>query len=150
MKNKKLPDEDGTPPEILKSCLPVLLRPLTKLSRRFWDSETCSKGWETSILLPLPKKGGKTMRVKYGGISFIDTAAKHFATSLLLFEMQEQALPSMAFVKEEAVVTNRLHFEYLGLTIQPNSQARDEGKLRVECVRRIFYHFAKLCSLTAK
>ena len=83
LKNNKAPGEDGIPAEVYKTCSTSLLNPLHKLFCSIWETEIFPDDWNTSILLPLPKKGDKSVCGNYRGISLIDTAAKIF-TSLLL------------------------------------------------------------------
>ena len=83
LKNKKAPGEDNIPAEIYKTCSTVLLDSLHKLFCCIWESETFPSDWSTSILLPLPKRGDKSLCQNYRGISLIDTAAKIFTSVLL-------------------------------------------------------------------
>lgn len=72
MENGKSLGENGIPLEVLKSCLSVLLSPLTKLFRRIRDSGFSSRDWRISNLLHLTKRDYKTTCVNYGGINLID------------------------------------------------------------------------------
>jgi hypothetical protein len=83
LKNRKAPGEDGIPAEVYKACTSVLLRPIHALFCSVWEDEVFPSDWGTSILLPFPKKGDRTVCDNYRGISLIDTAAKMFAILLL-------------------------------------------------------------------
>ena len=83
MKNGKSPGEDGLPVEIYKSCASALLSPLHKLFCSIWEAETFPADWGTSILLPLPKNGDRSVCNNYRGISLIDAVAKLFGVILL-------------------------------------------------------------------
>ena len=83
LKNKKCPGEDGIPLEIYKYCPSALLDPLYKLFYLIWETETVPLDWCTSILLPIPKKGDRSLCESYRGISLLDSVAKIFATILL-------------------------------------------------------------------
>ena len=83
LKNNKAPGEDGIPAEVYKACCTVLLDPLHKLFRSIWEKESFPADWRSSILLPFPKKGDKSVCENYRGISLVDVAAKIFTTILL-------------------------------------------------------------------
>ena len=83
LKNKKAPGEDGIPAEVYKACTTVLLDPLHNLFISIWESETFPTDWSTSLLLPFPKKGDRTLCENYRGISLLNVATKIFAVVLL-------------------------------------------------------------------
>ena len=83
LKNKKAAGEDGIPPEVFKYCLPALITPLHALFCSIWENEIFPEDWGKAILLPIPKKGDKTVCDNYRGISLIDIAAKIFSVMLL-------------------------------------------------------------------
>ena len=83
LKNRKSPGEDGIPPELIKTCLSTLLEPLHALFSAIWEQELLPSDWGISLLLPIPKKGDRTVCDNYRGISLIDVAAEVFAAILL-------------------------------------------------------------------
>ncbi|MES9976207.1 MAG: reverse transcriptase domain-containing protein [Candidatus Thiodiazotropha sp.] len=83
LRNKKATGEDGIPSEVFKSCLSTLLDPIHALFEAIWETEVFPTDWGTCLLLPVFKKGDKTLCENYRGISLIDIAAKSFAATLL-------------------------------------------------------------------
>lgn len=61
----------------------MLLDPLRALFQEIWEKEVFPTDWSTSLLLPIFKKGDKSVCENYRGISLIDVAAKVFAVVLL-------------------------------------------------------------------
>ena len=62
LKNGKSPGADGIPAEICKS---VLLKPLHQLFTAIWETEMFPYDWGTSVLLPIPKTGDKSVCDNY-------------------------------------------------------------------------------------
>ena len=83
LRSSTCPGEDGIPTEIYKTCQGVLLHPLHELYSLVWLNESCPTDWGSSILIPVFKKGDKTVCSNYRGISMIDAAAKIFAKILV-------------------------------------------------------------------
>ncbi|BHF72286.1 hypothetical protein SprV_0401535000 [Sparganum proliferum] len=83
LRNNKAPGEDGIPAEIFKSCVDTLAPWLHEVIERAWRDEVVPDDWGLGILVPILKKGDKTRRENYRGISLIDVAAKIFAIVLL-------------------------------------------------------------------
>nr|VZH97719.1 unnamed protein product [Spirometra erinaceieuropaei] len=83
LRNNKAPGEDGIPAEIFKSCVDTLAPWLHEVIERAWRDEVVPDDWGLGILVPILKKGDKTICKNYRGISLIDVAAKIIAIVLL-------------------------------------------------------------------
>nr|VZI07985.1 unnamed protein product [Spirometra erinaceieuropaei] len=83
LRNNKVSREDGVHAEIFKSCVDTLAPWLHEVIERAWRDEVVPDNWGLGILVTILKKGNKTRRENYRGISLIDVAAKILAIVLL-------------------------------------------------------------------
>ena len=76
MKSGKAAGEDGLPPEFWKCGGESLVDALTDLLNEVWRVGCIPVDWETAVVLPLFKKGDKSVCKNYRGISLLDIALK--------------------------------------------------------------------------
>lgn len=75
-KANKAPGTDGIPYEFFKNATYSFLRELADVYSQMYDSGRVDNSFETSIILPIFKKGDKNMPENYRGISFMNAIAK--------------------------------------------------------------------------
>ncbi|VDN12887.1 unnamed protein product [Dibothriocephalus latus] len=83
LRNNKAPGEDGKAVEIYKSCVGTLVPWLHEVTGQVWRDEAVPDDWDSGILVPIHKKGNKTICENYRGISYMEIATKIFAIVLL-------------------------------------------------------------------
>jgi hypothetical protein len=76
MRSKSAPGEDGITAEMLKAAGQPMLHHLTMMVREIWCQKFFPSRWKTAVLIPIYKKGDKTVCKNYRGISLIDVAYK--------------------------------------------------------------------------
>jgi hypothetical protein len=76
LRTSSAPGEDGIPPVLWKHGGQSLAKRLTRLIQRVWDTSQLPSDWYSSIIIPLFKKGDKTVCSNHRGISLLDTAYK--------------------------------------------------------------------------
>lgn len=76
LKNGKAPGEDQIPPECWKACEHDAVAELVEILRLCWEQEQMPPGWDTAVVIPLFKKGDRTLCSNHRGISLLDLAMK--------------------------------------------------------------------------
>jgi hypothetical protein len=90
IRSNSAPGDDGIPPSLWKSGGTVLAKRLCALIRKIWVTETIPDDWKTSVIIPLFKKGDRTVCNKHRGISLLATAYK-IMESVMLKRLQPEA-----------------------------------------------------------
>jgi hypothetical protein len=75
LKRYKSPCVDQIPAELLEGGGGILRSEIRKLIKLIWNKELPAQ-WKESIVVPIHKKGDKTDRSKYRGISLLSTSYK--------------------------------------------------------------------------
>ena len=82
MKNSKAPGEDNLTAELFKSGGECLERKMTRLVQKIWRNERIPQSWSVGIIIPLHKKGDKSLCSNYRGICLLEIGYKIFAKVL--------------------------------------------------------------------
>ena len=82
LKNNKSSGEDNIVSELLKYGGPELHREIHKLITNIWNQEEIPAEWLSSVIIPIHKKGDKTICGNYRGISLLSTTYKVFSNVL--------------------------------------------------------------------
>ena len=101
LKNKKAPGVDGILNEMLKSSLHVIKPFIIRLFNQIWDTGIFPKEWQTSIIIPLHKKGKQEDPNNYRGISLISNVCKCF-TFIINNRLKKWAYRNNIIVEEQA------------------------------------------------
>lgn len=83
MKNGKSPGRDEVRPEMLKAAPQQVANMLQPIYNQIWRSEEIPAAWNTSVLLPFHKKGGRRECKNYRGISLLSLASKVLESIIL-------------------------------------------------------------------
>lgn len=83
LKNGKAPGEDGLNPELWKNCGDHIVGFFGELIRQCWKEECIPDAWYTADVIPLFKKGDRSICKNYRGISLLDLALKVFEAILV-------------------------------------------------------------------
>ena len=81
-KNGKASGIDEISPELLKLAKPKILTYLSKLFNTIYTKSYFPKEWATSIIIPIHKKGNKSIMDNYRGISLLCLTSKVFTAIL--------------------------------------------------------------------
>jgi hypothetical protein len=76
MKRYKSPGVEQIPAELIQAGEEILLSEIHKLIKLIWNKEELPHQWKESIVVPIHKKGDKTDRSNYRGISLLSTSYK--------------------------------------------------------------------------
>ena len=76
MKNNKAPGEDGISAELLKCGGREVEAFIIKLIQSAWEHENIPEDWRSAIIVPVHKKGEKTVCNNYRGIALLNVAYK--------------------------------------------------------------------------
>ena len=76
LKCGKSPGVDNIPAELLKYGGPELIKTLTSICQRIWETKQWPKDWSQSLIIPLPKKGNLRLCQNYRTISLISHPSK--------------------------------------------------------------------------
>ena len=82
LKTGKAPGEDDIRPEMLKAMNIYGVRWLTRVCKVAGRTELAPKQWQTSVIIPIYKKGDKRKCTNYRGISLISVPGKVYAKYL--------------------------------------------------------------------
>jgi len=83
LKNWKAPGSDSIPSELIKYGGKQLHCAIFKICQKIWKDERVPTSWNEAIIIPLHKKGDKTICENYRGISLLNSAYKIFSNILL-------------------------------------------------------------------
>ena len=84
LKNGKSPGLDHIiTPEVLKYGGDWIIEKLCCICNEIFENQTAPKQFNTNIIIPIPKKGDKTLMSNYRGISLMSVAAKTYNRILL-------------------------------------------------------------------
>ena len=72
----KAAGEDGLAPELYRNGGATLLDRLATLLRTIWEKECIPSAWRMAVIIPVFKKGDKTVCSNYRGISLLNIALK--------------------------------------------------------------------------
>lgn len=81
-KNGKSPGENEINAELIKYGGDLVTEQVHQLIEKIWQQETMPESWETSVLIPIHKKGKKDECKNYRGIALLDTVYKIMAKCL--------------------------------------------------------------------
>lgn len=84
LNNNKAPGLDTITSELLKAGGPVLEERLYMLIKRIWAAEEMPQEWHLGIIVPIFKKGDKTVCSNYRGITILSAAYKIFSGVLYM------------------------------------------------------------------
>lgn len=76
LKNNKAPGEDLINAELLKYGGDYLVREVHSLIEKVWQEEQMPNDWNMALICPIHKKGAKTERQNYRGISLLNVTYK--------------------------------------------------------------------------
>jgi hypothetical protein len=76
LKKYKSPGIDQIPAELIQAGGEILLSEIHKLINSVWNKEELPDQWKESIIVPIHKKGDKTVSNNYRGISLLSTSYK--------------------------------------------------------------------------
>jgi hypothetical protein len=76
LKRDKTPGPDGLHPALFKEGGATLVTELTRLLQRIWTEEKVPEEWSTSTIIPIFKKGARTLCENHRGISLVAVASK--------------------------------------------------------------------------
>ena len=82
LKAGKAPGVDDIRPEMLKAMNCFGIRWLTRVCKVAWKTGKVPKQWQTSVLIPIHKKGDKKKCTNYRGISLLSLPGKVYAKCL--------------------------------------------------------------------
>ena len=57
LQDRKAPDGDDIPVELIKDAGDEVITIITRLCRRIWETNQWPEDWRNSVFLPIPKKG---------------------------------------------------------------------------------------------
>ncbi|CAH8590969.1 unnamed protein product [Dicrocoelium dendriticum] len=83
MKRYKAPGPDGLPPAPFKDGVASLVRELTTLFSKIWSNEEVPSSWGEEIVVPIFKKGLRTVCPNYRGISLVPVVCKLLVSIIL-------------------------------------------------------------------
>ena len=83
MRNGKAPGEDGISAEILRLGGESVVQWLKHLADRVWSEEAVPKDWKKSLVVPLHKKGTRSVCDNYRGISLLSIPSKVICRAIL-------------------------------------------------------------------
>jgi hypothetical protein len=83
LKSHKSPGVDQIPAELFKAGGGTIFCAIHKLIISIWNKEELREGWGESNMVPIYKKGDKTLRCNYRGISVLPTTYKILSNALL-------------------------------------------------------------------
>jgi hypothetical protein len=84
LKNGKSPGLDyAITPEVLKYGGKWVINQLCNICNEIYENQQTPKQFNTNIIIPIPKKGDKTLTTNYRGISLMSVAAKTYNRILL-------------------------------------------------------------------
>jgi len=83
LKSHKSPGTDQIPAELIKAGGRTIFLEIHKLIISIWKKEKLSEEWNESIIVPIHKKGDKTDRNNYRGISLLPATYKNLSNILL-------------------------------------------------------------------
>src|SRR5215469_5189205 len=78
LKNHKSPGIDQIPAELIKAGARTIRCAIHKLIISIWNKEELPEEWKESIIVPIYKKGDKTDRNNYRGISLLPNYIQNF------------------------------------------------------------------------
>ena len=82
LKAGKAPGKDGIRPEMLKAMNGFGVRWLTRVCKVAWKTGKVPQQWQTSVIIPIHKKGDKKKCTNYRGISLLSLPGKVYAKCL--------------------------------------------------------------------
>ena len=104
LKNKKACGIDGIPNEILKTCVPPMIEPITKLFNSILTNGLFPKQWTVQTLSPLHKKGTINNPDNHRGIAIGNGLAKIF------LQVLQKRLTSFS-EKNKLIPTNQIGYK---------------------------------------
>ena len=75
LKRDKAAGPDGLQPALFKEGGEELVTSLTNILRTVWHSEQVPEEWNTSIVIPIFKKGARSLCENHRGISLVSVAS---------------------------------------------------------------------------
>lgn len=90
MKNNKSPGENLIEIELLKKADQVVCSLLRDIFAKIWEDEKVPVEWKTATIVPIFKKGDRSLPVNYRGIALLDVGYKIF-TKILNNRVREYA-----------------------------------------------------------
>ncbi|XP_056635534.1 uncharacterized protein LOC130444433 [Diorhabda sublineata] len=85
MKNNKSPGDKGVTKEQIKHSDEQFKEEISNLLCQIWKTEKIPEAWRKVIILPIYKKGDKTLYENYRRIALLDVTYKIFASILKIY-----------------------------------------------------------------
>jgi hypothetical protein len=113
LKDKSSYGPDNIPVKVLRDAHDILVRPYHRLLNKIYHQNVIPEQWKTSRILPLYKKGKKSLIVNYRPISNLCAGSKVFERLILMriLEIEEESSTSLTgtnqhgFKKERSTIT---------------------------------------------
>ena len=107
LKSHKSPGNDNIPAELIKAGGRKFCLEIHKLFTSIWKKEKLPEEWKESIIIPIHKKGDKTVCSNYRGISLLPNTYKILSNILL-----SRLIPYAKEISVASVATGRLLIIY--------------------------------------
>jgi len=107
LKSHKSPGIDNIPAELIKAGGRKFCLEIHKLFTSIWKKEKLPEEWKESIIIPIHKKGDKTVCSNYRGISLLPNTYKILSNILL-----SRLIPYAKEISVASVATGRLLIIY--------------------------------------
>ena len=83
LRSRKAPGMDGISLEMLSLGVGETIRWLKSIFNTIWETESVPRDWQSQLLMPLHKKGSRTICDNYCGIALLSIPGKVFAKAIL-------------------------------------------------------------------
>ena len=118
---------DGVSPLFLKKCAAVLAEPLSIIYNRCFETGTWPTSWKCSHVVPVHKKGSKSVLKNYRPVSLLPIISKVFE-SLILEPMQQHLMKNkLISSRQHGFLKNRSAADLHLLMTSKWSKALDDG-----------------------
>ena len=129
--NSYSPGPDGIPSVLLKACSDVLISPLLFLFNLSLSSHTFPNVWKLSYIVPIHKKGSRSLVDNYRPVAKLSTISKIFEASV--YEYLYFHSKSIISVNQHGFIRNRSTVSNLVEFTSHTSHALESG-FTVDCI----------------